>query len=45
MIRAAYPGVPPWEWEAHPEWHSRVQITLLAEIEGAQIKADAERNK
>jgi hypothetical protein len=39
MIRGAYPGVGPWEWEVHPEWHSRVQATLLAEIEGAQIRA------
>jgi len=32
-LRAAYPGVPPWEWEARPEWLSRVQTRLVAEDE------------
>jgi hypothetical protein len=30
--------VGPWEWEAHPEWLSRVQTRLVAEDEGRAIK-------
>lgn len=41
-LRKAWPGVAPWEWEAHPEWLARAQAGLLGEIEGAKIKADRE---
>lgn len=44
MIRREWPGVTPWQWEQHPEWHSRAQTTLIAEIEGAQIRAQAEED-
>lgn len=37
QLRYAYPGVGPWEWEAHPDWLDRVLCTLLAEREGEQI--------
>ena len=37
-LRQEYPGVPPWEWDAHPVWLGRVQCGLVAEIEGAQIR-------
>lgn len=42
-LRAAYPGVAPWEWDAHPEWHQRVMAGLLAEMQGQQIRAEYER--
>jgi hypothetical protein len=45
MIRYAYPGIGPWEWADHPEWLGRVQCTLLAEIEGAQIRQQHEQGK
>jgi len=37
-LRQEYPGVGPWEWEAHPEWLSRAQCRFVAEDEGRQIK-------
>lgn len=30
-LRLEYPGVPPWQWEQHPEWLDRVITTLNAE--------------
>lgn len=32
-LRQAYPGVPPWEWDDHPEWRRRVVAALRAEDE------------
>lgn len=37
-LRQEYPGIGPWEWEAHPIWYGRVLCRLIAESEGAQIK-------
>lgn len=33
LLRQAYPGVPPWAWDAHPEWQARVIAGLMAEID------------
>jgi hypothetical protein len=30
-LRQEYPGVPPWEWEAHEDWLDRVIAVLNAE--------------
>jgi len=32
-LRQNYSGVPPWEWERHPQWHDRVLTILSAEHE------------
>jgi hypothetical protein len=39
-LRQEYPGVPPWEWDAHPEWRERVICTLRAEDAADEIKAE-----
>lgn len=37
-VRRAYPGVPPWEWDAHPEWLARVIVGINAECDAETIK-------
>ncbi len=29
-LRHAWPGVAPWEWDAHPVWRDRVLCMLIA---------------
>ena len=42
-LRQEYPGVPPWEWDARPEWYQRVVTGLLAEDQGQQIRVEYEQ--
>jgi len=36
LLRHHYPGVAPWEWDAHPDWQTRVLAGLNAEYEAVQ---------